>query len=218
MPIRILIADDHHLVADSLSLLLDTVPIFEVAGAVSNGWQALSHVENHDTDVVLADFQMPLLNGIDMTMRMREQAPKVKVIMLTMSEEPTHIRQALQAGVHGYVMKSAERPELIKAIQTVAAGEKYFSEKIVRKLAEIPDLNNPDGKASITNQHSLTPREIEVMHLIVKDLPNVAIGAKLNISPTTVETHRSNIFKKVGVSSALGLLRWALKHKLIDEI
>lgn len=218
MPVKILIADDHHVIAESLSMLLGTFESFEVVGAVNNGWQVLNFIEKNTIDIVLADLHMPLLNGNDMTVRLREQYPLVKVIILTMSEEAAHIREAVQAGVCGYVMKSAERAELIKAIQAVALGEKYFSEKIVRKLAEIPNLNNTNGKTAIDDIVPLTKRELEIMRLIAEDLSNQAIADRLHLSVTTVETHRRNLLKKVGVSSAVGLMRWALKHKLIDEI
>jgi DNA-binding NarL/FixJ family response regulator len=216
-PTRILIADDHHLVADSLSILLDTVEDFEVSGTVSNGWQALNYIDNNNVDVLLVDLHMPLLNGIDTAMRLHEQNSTVKVIILTMSEEACHIKEALQAGIHGYVMKSAERPELIKAIQTVAKGEKYFSEKIIRKLAELPNDNNPNGKASIKDNIPLSDRELEILRCVTRDMSNIDIGYELNISSTTVETHRRNIMKKLGVNTAVGLMRWAIKHQLIEE-
>ncbi|MFN3849787.1 MAG: response regulator [Spirosomataceae bacterium] len=216
IPTRILITDDHHLVADSLSILLSTVENIDVVGMVSNGWQAINFLENNEVDIILADLHMPLLNGIDMTIRVREQFPKVKVIILTMSEEAQSIREALQAGIYGYVMKSAERPELIKAIKTVAEGERYFSEKIVKKLAEIPNENNPNGKSSIKDNTPLTQRELEILRLITQDLTNIEIGENLGISSTTVETHRRNLMKKVGVSTAIGLMRWALKHGLVE--
>jgi DNA-binding NarL/FixJ family response regulator len=216
--IKILIADDHHLIAESLSMLLGTVDKFEIVGIVNNGWQALSFIENHKVDVVLADIHMPLLNGLEMAMKLKETTSSTRIIMLTMSEEAHHIREALQAGVHGYVMKSAEKPELIKAIKTVFGGEKYFSEKIVKKLAEITDDQSPTGKTRIEDVIPLTKREIEILRLVVEDLSNIEIGERLVISSTTVETHRRNLMKKVGVSTAIGLMRWGLRHGLVEGV
>jgi DNA-binding NarL/FixJ family response regulator len=213
--IKILIADDHHLIAESLSMLLGSVDKFEILGVVNNGWQGLSFVENHKVDIVLADIHMPLLTGLEMAMKLREQAIATRVIMLTMSEEARHIREALQAGVYGYVMKSAEKPELVKAIKTVFDGEKYFSEKIIRKLAELGDEQSPDGKVRLEDIMPLTKREIEIFRLITEDLSNIEIGERLHISSTTVETHRRNLMKKVGVSTGIGLMRWGLKHGLV---
>jgi DNA-binding NarL/FixJ family response regulator len=216
--IKILIADDHHLVAESLSMLLGTTEMFEILGVVNNGWQALSFIENNTVDVVLADIHMPLLNGLEMAIKLKEKSSSTAIIMLTMSEEAQHIREAIQAGVHGYVMKSAEKPELIKAIKTVFSGEKYFSEKIIRKLAEIQDIQSPNGKTRVEDILPLTKREIEILKLIVEDLSNIEIGEHLHISSTTVETHRRNLMKKVGVSTAIGLMRWGLKHGLVEGV
>jgi DNA-binding NarL/FixJ family response regulator len=213
---KILIADDHHLVAESLSILLEMVDEFEVVGTVSNGWQVLNFLENDEADVILTDLHMPLLNGIDMAIRVYEQHPLVKVVILTMSEEANHIKEALQAGVHGYVMKSAERPELIRAIRTVASGEKYFSEKITRKLAEIPNENNPNGRAGLRDILPITGREIQVLRCVTRDMSNAEIAVELAISSTTVEAHRRNIMKKLGVNSAIGLMKWAIKHQIIE--
>lgn len=216
--IKILIADDHHLVAESLSMLLETTEKFEIIGIVNNGWQALSFIENNTVDVVLADIHMPLLNGLEMAIKLKEKSSSTSIIMLTMSEEAQHIREAIQAGVHGYVMKSAEKPELIKAIKTVVSGEKYFSEKIIKKLAEIQDVQSPNGKTRVEDILPLTKREIEILKLIVEDLSNIEIGERLHISSTTVETHRRNLMKKVGVSTAIGLMRWGLKHGLVEGV
>lgn len=131
-----------------------------------------------------------------------------------MSEEAHHIREALQAGVHGYVMKSAEKPELIKAIKTVASGEKYFSEKIIKKLAEIPNSEAVNGKTQLQDVNPLTSRELEILKLVIDDQSNVSIAQQLNISSTTVETHRRNLMKKVGVNTAVGLMKWAIKSKI----
>jgi DNA-binding NarL/FixJ family response regulator len=216
--IKILIADDHHLVAQSLSLLLETTEGFEIMGIVNNGWQALSFIENNKVDVLLADIHMPLLNGIEMAIKLQEKPQTPSILILTMSEEAQQIREAIQAGVHGYVMKSAEKPELIKAIKTVVSGERYFSEKIVKKLAEIQEVKSPNGKTRIEDVIPLTKREIEILRLVVEDLSNVEISERLHISSTTVETHRRNLMKKVGVSTAIGLMRWGLRHGLVEGV
>jgi DNA-binding NarL/FixJ family response regulator len=215
---RILIADDHHLVAESLSMLLGTVDGFHVVGTVNNGWQALSFAEKNTVDIVLADYHMPLLNGIEMTMRLKDTSPKTRSIMLTMSEEAQHIKEALKVGIYGYVMKSAEKPELINAIRTVANGEKYFSERIVKKLAEIPEYQSPNGKTRVEDVNPLTKREIEILKLITEDLSNIEIGDRLHISTTTVETHRRNLMKKLGVNSAIGMMRWGLRNGVVVDI
>lgn len=210
--IRVLIADDHVIVAESLSILIDTMDGIEVVGTAHNGWQVLTFLETNEADIVLADLHMPLMNGIETTIRVREKHPKVRVMLLTMSEEPAVIKEALVAGVDGYIMKRTERKELELAIKSVANGQRYFSETVVMRLAQLPSQNTPSGRDEISEYIPLTPREIEVMQLVIQDLSNAEIAEKIFIGVTTVETHRRNLMKKVGVNSALGLMRWAMKN------
>ncbi|GGD67259.1 DNA-binding response regulator [Emticicia aquatilis] len=210
--IRVLIADDHVIVAESLSILIDTMDGIEVVGTANNGWQVLTFLETNEVDIVLADLHMPLMNGIETTIRVREKYSKVRVMLLTMSEEPAVIKEALVAGVDGYIMKRTERKELELALKTVANGQRYFSEAVVMRLAQLPNQNTPSGKDEISENIPLTPREIEVMQLVIQDLSNIEIAERIFINVTTVETHRRNLMKKVGVNSALGLMRWAMKN------
>lgn len=219
MPLtRVLMADDHQMVADTLRIVLNTLNDFEIVDVVNNGWQALSYLEHTPVDIIIADLHMPLLNGIEMTIRLREKFPKVKVILLTMSEEKEYIKDAIDNGVFGYVMKSADKKELFEALHTVAKGSKYFSEKIHNIIAEIPNENNPNGKASVEDANPLTKREIEILKLIVIDWSNAKISEELHLSLKTVETHRTHILKKTGTNTPIGLMRWALKHGLVDDL
>ena len=210
--IRVLIADDHLIVAESLSILIDTMDGIEVVGTANNGWQILTFLETNAVDLVLTDLQMPLMNGIEATIRIREKYANVRVMLLTMLEDPAVIKEALVAGVDGYIMKSAERKELERAIKTVASGQKFFSETVVMRLAEIPNPNTPTGKDEIAENTSLTPREIAVVRLVIQDLSNTEIAKKISVNVTTVETHRRNLMKKIGANSALGVMRWAMKN------
>lgn len=212
--IKILIADDHRIVAESLSTLMNMMDDFEVVGTVKNGWEVLSFVDTHEVDLVLSDLHMPLMNGIETTIRLREKFPQVKIILLTMSEDAAVIKEALVAGIDGYMMKNIEKKELETAIRRVVSGQKYFSEAVVMRLAEVPNQATPSGKDEISEHIPLTPREIEIMQLIIQELTNTEIAERIFISSTTVETHRRNLMKKLGVSSALGLMKYALKHGL----
>lgn len=215
--IRILIADDHPLVADSLSLLMGSVNKLEVVGIVRNGVQVLDFLEKYEADVVLVDYHMPVMNGVELVSRLREKHPEIRSIMLTMNEEATFIKESIQAGVDGFVMKSAEKKELVEAIESVAEGKKFFGEKVVRKLAEVPDNNSVTGRARIQDIQLLTKREIEIIRLIAEDLDSVEIAYRLNISSATVDTHRRNLMKKIGVSTAVGLVRWGLKNGVVSS-
>ncbi|WP_367915089.1 response regulator [Leadbetterella sp. DM7] len=214
---RILIADDHQLVAESLGVMLAGEPFFHILGIVNNGWQALDYAGRNEVDIIIADLHMPLLNGLEMAHRLKEVAPETKVVILTMSEESKHIREALSLGIDGYVMKSASKAELIASLMTVANGQKYFSENIARKLAEIPFESSPDGKLTVKDVLPVTRREREIIRLIAEDLSNAAIGDRLQIASTTVETHRRNIMRKLGVNSAVALVRWGMKYGVIDK-
>lgn len=216
-PVKILIADDHAIVAESLGMLIDMQDNYEVIGTVSNGWQALNFIESNHIDIIIADLQMPLLNGINMTLRLREKSSEVRVIILTMSEEADDIREGLKAGIHGYVMKSAEKSELLQAIEMVASGQKYFSEKIVKKLAEIPNPENINGQASLDDDSPLTARELEVMRLVLQNKTSQEIGDELSVAVTTIQTHRRNLMKKIGVNNSIGLMQWAIAHGFMES-
>jgi DNA-binding NarL/FixJ family response regulator len=214
--IRILLADDHHVVADGLRMLLASVDDFEIVGIVNNGWQVLDFLEHNEVDVVLADHHMPLLTGLEMATKVKERALKTRIVMLTMNEEARCIRDALEVGVAGYVVKNIEKPELVRAIRAVHGGDQYLSSRLVRKLAA--EANGPAQSSPAADIMPLTPREIEILKLVTSDLSNIAIGDRLNISTTTVETHRRNLMKKLGVSTAVGLMRWGIRHGLVDGL
>jgi DNA-binding NarL/FixJ family response regulator len=215
-PIKILIADDHPLVAESLALLLSSKVGFEIVGNVYNGLQAVDFVQKFDTDVLLVDYHMPILNGIEVISKLKQLTVPLKIILLTMNEEASFIKESIQVGADGYVMKSAGKDELIRAIETVYSGGKYFGEKVLKKLAEIPNNHSPTGKTQLQNIQSLTRREVEIVRLIAEDLSNVKIAERLGISSTTVETHRRNLMKKIGVSTAVGLVRWGMKNGILE--
>lgn len=216
-PVKILIADDHAIVAESLGMLIDMQDNYEVIGTVSNGWQALNFIESNHVDIIIADLHMPLLNGINMTLRLREKSSEVRVIILTMSEEADDIREGLKAGIYGYVMKSAEKSELLQAIRIVASGQKFFSEKIVKKLAEIPNPENITGQASLDDDSPLTARELEVMRLVLQNKTSQEIGDELSVAVTTIQTHRRNLMKKIGVNNSIGLMQWAIDHGFMES-
>ncbi len=210
MPVQILLADDHKIFADSLSLLLSGFKGVEVVGQVNNGKQVLSFLENFPVDVVLSDLHMPNMNGVEMILHIRQQFPTVKVLMLTMAEDSLHIREALQAGADGYILKSTGKEELEKALSTIMAGKQYISDRV---LEELYRQTEPADKAADLLT-ALTNREIDVIKLIAEEHNSNQIAEKLFISLNTVETHRKNLFKKLNVKNSLGVIKFALKHGL----
>lgn len=212
---RILIADDHQFILDSLEMLISTMPEHEVVGTYGSGTEVLNALaENSDIDAILSDYNMGGLNGIEMTREIKKRFPHVKVLLLTVSEDVETIKEAFEAGVSGYVMKKAGKAELQKALRTIASGEKYYSESVVFELLnrdkKIGDLVQESGTPGI-----LTDRELEIIRLIAKELSTNQIAAKLFISPATVETHRHNILKKLGVKNSIGIVMYAVNNKLV---
>ncbi|HEY1056207.1 MAG TPA: response regulator transcription factor [Emticicia sp.] len=212
---RILIADDHKFILDSLEMLISTMPEHEVIGTYSNGGEVLQALEkNSDVDAILSDYNMGELNGIAMTKQIKQRYTHIKILLLTVSEDAETIKEAFEAGVSGYVMKKAGKAELQKALNTIAAGEKYFSESVVFELLnrdkKIFDLVQESNQTGL-----LTERELEIIRLIVKELSTNQIANKLFISPATVETHRHNILKKLGVKNSIGIVMYAVNNKLV---
>ena len=212
MPIQILLADDHKIFSDSLGLLLSGFKGVEVVGQVSNGKQVLTFLEKFPVDLVLSDLHMPNMNGVEMILHIRRRFPKVQVLVLTMAEDSTHIREALQAGAAGYVLKSAGKEELEKALATIAAGQQYISSNVLQELYR-HTVSIDEASDLLT---ALTSREIDVIKLIAQEYSSNQIAEKLFISLNTVETHRKNLFKKLNVKNSLGLIKFALKHGLVE--
>jgi len=214
---RILIADDHKFILDSLEMLLSTIPEYEIVGTYASGQEVLNALAQFsDIDIVLSDYNMGEMNGIEMTRQIKQSFPDVKVLLLTVSEDAEIIKTAFDAGISGYVMKKAGKAEIQKALQTIASGQMYYSESVVFELLnrdkKMADLMQQKPAPSLIN---LTDREIEVIRLIAQEFSSNAIAEKLFISPATVETHRHNILKKLGVKNAVGIIMYALNNKLI---
>ncbi len=216
---RVLIADDHQFILESIEILVSTMPDYEVVGTYSNGKELLNSLKTHENiDVVMSDFNMPEMNGIELTYQIRQHYPHIKVLLLTVSEEANTIEEAFKAGVSGYVMKKAGKAEFELALKTIASGKKYYSESVVFEL-----LNRDKNMADLTNEtieeklHNLSEREIEIITLIAQEFSTNQIAEKLFLSPATVETHRHNILKKLAIKNSIGLVKFAMKNGLITH-
>jgi DNA-binding NarL/FixJ family response regulator len=212
---RILIADDHRILLDSLALLLASIEGVEVVSKHTNGKQVLTALEiEQDIDLVVSDVQMPVMGGIELTLQLRQRFPKVKICLLTVADQPEAIKEAIRAGADGYVLKSAERSELETALYLISKGNKFYSDQVLVQLATdkgiefTPEIDKPQKIA-------LTPRELEVLKLIAQEFSGTQIAEKLFISPTTVETHRKHLMQKLGVQTTIGLVKYAIKYNLI---
>jgi DNA-binding NarL/FixJ family response regulator len=214
---RILIADDHEIFLDSLSMLIATFPDVEVVGNCKNALEVLDFLQNQTIDLLVTDYKMPQMSGIELTLQLRQKYPQIKVLMLSVSEEAEMIREAFQAGVWGYMMKKSGKGELQKAVESIKNGQRYFSESVVFELMRLGLTDNIPQNEISQEFNKLTEREIEIIKLIVNELSSQEIAEKLFIAPKTVETHRHNILKKLGLKNTVGLTKYALKNGLVTE-
>ncbi|MEZ4590851.1 MAG: response regulator transcription factor [Chloroflexota bacterium] len=212
MMFRILIADDHGILRAGLRALLNDDPQLQVVAEAADGEEAIDLVAQHQPDIVLLDMNMPGLNGVEATRVLLSQHPTLKVLILTVHEDFGLVREALQAGASGYIIKRAVESEPINAIKAVARGEIYVHPAMTRALLETPT----EHTAVSPNTDQLTNREVDVLRLLVQGYTNKQIGEKLNISIRTVETHRSNITSKLGINSRVELLRFANQNGLVS--
>lgn len=211
--VRILIADDHEMARAGIRSLIGNEPGFEIVDEVADGVAALEACARHRPDIVLLDVRMPHMDGLAATVAIRRDHPAIRVIILTMHESVDYLVEALKAGAAGYVLKDATRRELISAIRQVSRGESCMNPELMtqalQRLATRPDeATRPLGE-------SLTPRELDVLQLLVQGLTNRQIAAQLRISPGTVKVHVERIIAKLGVVDRTQAAVRAIELKLV---
>ena len=210
MNIRIAILDDHQIVIDGLRLLLENQSHFEIVGQFNRGQELLDALAVLKADIVITDILMPEMDGLEVAMRLKDQFPDIKVIALSMNGEgPLAEKMIEQAEVAGYVLKTTNKSELTEAIESVYAGDTFYAKEILDELSSFRKIKQENESIN------LTIREIEIIQCIASDLTNKQIADQLFISERTVETHRKNIFRKTNIHSAVGLVEFARKRKLI---
>lgn len=212
---KILIADDHAIVRTGLRTLLQSESTFELVGEASGGYEAIEKVRDTPPDVLLLDLSMPDLDGIGVTRKLKPEYPDLRILILTIHEDEALVREAIKAGASGYILKKAAESELVSAINVLMRGDMYVDHSLLRTLVEDPD--KPE-EGDIQLIESLTPREQDVLGLIVLGYTNRQIGEELNISVRTVEGHRANLSEKIGAQSRADLVRFARDHGLLDGL
>lgn len=210
--IRVVIADDHHLVRQGIRALLDKADDIEVVGEAEDGQQAINLVEKLAPDVLLIDVAMPRLDGMQAIERVRLAHAPTQTIILSMYSDEAMVRQALRSKVSGYVLKSSVVEELLLAVRAANRGELYLSPAVTQYV--LPDLE-ADGAQADRPFDRLTPREREVLQLVSEGRTNAAIAQTLQISVKTVEKHRSSLMAKLDVHDVAGLVRVAIKQGLV---
>ncbi len=214
-PIRVMIVDDHSMVRRGLSSILKVNPQLTLVGEASNGQEALQVCEQVHPDVILMDLVMPEMSGAEATRLIREQCPEVQVIALTSFQEKELVREALQAGAISYLLKNVSADALAAAIREAHAGRSTLAPEAIQALIQI-DVPSPIRGEALPDSYGLTPREHEVLALMVEGLNNPDIAERLVVSRSTAKAHVSNILSKLGVSNRAEAISLALQHNLIQ--
>lgn len=214
MTLRILIADDHGVLRAGLRALLNTDPNFQVVGEAGDGSTALRLTLDLRPDVVLADISMPGLSGIELARQLREPLPSTRVLILTVHEDKSLLREAIQAGAAGYILKRAVESELIDAIRAVARGELYVHPAMTRAL--LADSTTAAHSSAVAAD-ALSPRELDVLRLVAQGYTNRQIADDLHLSVRTIENHRASLMDKLQLHSRVELVRYATKHHLLPR-
>ena len=208
--IKVIIADDHQLVRKGFVALLEQIPGIQIMAEAGNGREVLDAFRRLGRpDLVLIDYEMPLMNGLETLIQLKQEYFGIKVIMLTMLNERSIIQGALEQGADGFLFKNTSVEELSTAIAKVYKGEKYYAGEVALSLAKAPMASN-DAELS-----SLSERELDVLKLVAQGFSSTEIGAQLFISPRTIDTHRNNLIQKLEVKGIAGLVQFAIRHKLI---
>jgi two-component system response regulator NreC len=210
--IRVLIADDHAVVRAGLRSLIKDAPDLELVGEATGGTEAIDLVEKLRPQVLVLDISMLDIDGIAVTRRVKELYPTTNILILTVHEDEALLREAIKAGASGYIIKHAAEAELILAIRSVLRGDMYIHPTLIRTLLQEPS-QPPLSRAG--QVEDLTPREIDVLKLIVQGYTNRQVADELGISTRTVEGHRANLTEKLGIRSRVDLLRYTRERGLM---
>jgi len=213
--IRVLLADDHGVVRKGLRFVLEREPEMEVAGEAADGREAVRLAEETRPDVVVIDVAMPQLNGIEATAQILKRSPRIGVIILSMHSDETYVVRALAAGARGYLLKDAAEADLVRAVQAVAQGKPFFSPTITKTLLE--DYMRYLQQRGLEDSYNLlTEREREVLQLLAEGKSNKEVATLLNLSPYTVETHRTNLMQKLNLHNTAEIVLYAVRKKIIS--
>lgn len=204
--IRIGLVDDHSLVRDGIKSLLAIVDTVEVVGEAENGHEALYLVEQFQPDLLLVDIGLKDMNGLELTRRLKQHSPFLKILILSMYDNFEYVSESIRSGASGYVLKNSPSREIIAAIEAIASGGTFYSADIAQKLIADKDTDK-----------ELTPRESEVLYKMVQGMNNKEMARDLDISVRTVETHRLSIRRKLNIDKPAALAKYALDHGLVSR-
>lgn len=213
--LRILLAEDHQTVREGVKLLVNAQPDMEVVGEAGDGEIAVEEVLRLKPDVLLMDISMPNFNGLKATKKLRRLDSEIKILTLTRHTDDGYLQQLIGAGANGYVLKQSAPTELISAIRTVAAGNSYLDPALTRKV--MGGYVNRSASLRGETKGDLTDRESEVLKLISFGYSNKEIGARLDLSVKTIEAHKANAMRKLGISSRIDIVRYAILQDWMQD-
>lgn len=203
----ILLVDDHSILTDGLKMVFKDSTTFDIVASAHSGAYALALLKVKPVELMVTDYSMPDMNGLDLIRQAKSLYPRLKIIVLTMHDEASIIKEVIAAGADGYVLKKCAMEELTQAMESVLTGKSYLSAEAGQKLFQL--AKHPES------DESLTDREVEVLRLIIKELTNKEIAAQLFISDRTVEVHRKNLMRKIKCTNTVGLIKYAFAHNLV---
>jgi len=215
MPFRILVADDHEIVRRGLVALFDSEPGWEVCGEASDGRQTVEKAQELKPDVVVLDIGMPSLNGLETTRLLKKILPRTKVLILTLHESEQMIREVLDAGAMGFLLKSDAARELVAAVDSLRQNRTYFTTRVASMVLS-GYLNKNGVPPSPSEPERLTSRERQVVQLLAEGKSSKEVAVALNLSVKTAETHRSNIMRKLGLHSVSELVLYAVRNNIVQ--
>jgi len=204
---KVLLVDDHQILLDGTRQLMQNLDLYEVKDAATTGMQAIELMKTNDYDILITDYQLPDISGVELVKIASSVLPDMKIIVLSMHDDPAVVKELLKEGVAGYMLKNDSQSSLLEALDKVTDGKRFLSDDISDLL--INQLNEPEEKSV------LSPRETEIIKLIAKDYSTKQIAEILFISEKTVETHRKNILRKTNCSTVVGLVNYVHERKLI---
>jgi DNA-binding NarL/FixJ family response regulator len=211
--IKIVVADDHHILLDGLKVLLQKQKDLEVVGLYDNGTSLFDELGTTKPHVAIVDINMPGMAGDVLTQKIKEFYPSIAVITLSMHDDAGHIMEMIEAGVSGYLLKNVNDKELIDAVRLVAQGKMYFSSEVSEKITSM--VVSQQKRLDQPEEPKLTERELEILKLVSQEYSNAQIADALFISERTVETHRKNMLRKTGNKTVVGLIKYAMERHLI---
>jgi len=214
--IRVLIVDDHQLLRDGLAAMLKDVEHINVVGTASSGEEAINIAQDKIPDIILMDIMMAGMSGIEATRWIKEQNPAIKVIIVSMEVNQGLIGDGIKSGIEGYLPKDVDKATLVKAINKVNAGEKFFSDSITKIIFDSYYQQESGEKKETVKNKDLTKREVEVLKEVAMGKSNQEVADTLFISIKTVETHKSHILDKLGLKNTAELVKYAIKNEIIE--